>query len=252
MTMQWNLEKLEQGLRERIEPFLLDVEEKSDTPIVAAYLTGPASRGEWNSSLPELELLLVFDRIDEDLLEALASLGIRYGKTGIKAPLLLTSEYVTRAHDVFPMEFCELKSSHLLLGGSDMLATVEIDSSHLRLQVERELRSWRLRLRQGYLRAAGDGTWMAAWFADAVPDLFPVLRGLLKLLHGDPDAGNTEMLQRLAKACEMDLGAVVEVWEARKSGTKLGKDRIRGLYQDWDQSLDVLIGKVDTLEVERV
>lgn len=249
MTMQWNWEKLEQGLRERIEPFLLEVEAKLDVPIVSAYLIGPASRGEWNSSLPELELLLVFDNIDADLLEALASLGIRHGKVGIKAPLLLTSKYVARAHDVFPMEFCEMKNSHLLLGGRDVLATVEIDSPLLRLQVERELRSWRLRLQQGYLRAAGDGAWMGAWFVDAVPDLFPVLRGLLKLLHGDPDAGNTEMVERLAKACEVDLGAVLKVWEARKSGTKLGKDRARSLYQDWDQSLDALIARVDNLEV---
>ncbi len=245
--MQINWGDIDIDLKDRLEPFLSDLNQDIPTPVNAIYLTGPSARGEFSKANPEINLLMIFDEIDTNLLDHISKLGRKYGTKGLRAPLLLTPEYLGNAHDVFPIEFLSLKTSHILLYGENGLDQVSIDSSHLRLQCERELRSWRLQLRQGYLRSAGDTAWLSNLFLEGVADIFPLLRAILVLLEGNPDAANTASLYRLEEKSGIDLSCIMKIWELRKAGKKLPKDKVFETYDLWEKALAELVQKVDGL-----
>jgi len=235
------------GVRERVELFLGAAKKAPGDTMLSAYLTGASSRGEYSTANPEIDLLLVFPAVGRELLDHLAALGRKYGGKGLHAPMLLTPEYLKNACDVFPLELFELMSSHVLIQGEDLLSGVSISDTHLRLQCERELRWWRLQLRNGYLKAAGDRGWLAGWFIDASPRLFKVMRAVLHLMGGNTNAGNTVVAERLKAASGVDMSAVVELWELRKAGKKPAKDKVFGYFERWDAALETLVEKVDAI-----
>ena len=148
MPLDYKLESVDAKIKNRIEQFLLDLENNIPEPLAAAYVIGPSARGEFDASNPEIHLLLVFEKINSRLLDHIAGLGRKYGKAGIRAPLLLTSEYLKNAADSFPVELFELKNANICLYGKNQLSELSIPLVDLRLQGERNLRSWRLHLRQ--------------------------------------------------------------------------------------------------------
>ena len=249
MPNQLSWDSVSGAIRERVDLFLNKLDEDVKAPIESVYLVGAAARDEFDPKNPEITLLLVFESLQSSVLEGIAGLGRTLGRKGFRAPIVLTMDYIHGAQDVFPVEFLDLKYNHIHLRGREVLEGVQIDPGHLRLQCERELRSWRLRLRQGLLRAAGDDRWMAAWFDNAVADIFLVLRGMLHLLGDDSQAGNTETAVRLTDLTDIDLSAFVEVWELGKSGKKPEGDGIRTLFGRWEETLLALVKKVDALEV---
>ena len=242
-----NLEGLSDELKTRIGPFVNDLQNAGIRGLRAVYLTGPAARGEFTEANPEIQLLVVADVFETPALDAIAALGGRYGKKGIRAPLLLTPEYLGNARDVFPMELLDLRHNHRHLSGEHLLGDIEVDARHLRLQCERELRLIGLQLRQAYLRSAGDGAWFTGWLYDSVPDIFPALRASLYLLGGEVQAGNTEILALLHQRTGIDLQPVGEVWNSRKEGKPPRGDKAAILYEQWRGLFAALVGRIDAL-----
>ena len=75
------------------------------------------------------------------------------GKQGNPAPLIFTQDELVRSADVFAIELLDMKRHHRMLFGADFLEDLEVPMQLHRLQVERELRTDWLRLRQAILAA---------------------------------------------------------------------------------------------------
>ncbi|RJO71570.1 MAG: hypothetical protein C4523_04370 [Myxococcales bacterium] len=243
----FDLSRVNSEIRKRLEPFLADFTKIADFPFQAAYLIGPAARGEFNASKPELQICLVADSYRPETLEAIASLGRKHGKAGIRAPLLLTPEHIQQARDVFPMSLLDLKHNHIPLAGVPLLDGIAISQMHLRWECEREARLARLHMRQAYLSSAGDAAWMARWFADEVVLLFPIFRAVLHLLGEEAKSGNTESAERLSEKTGVPLESFVAVWALRKTGKTPAVSAVKQLYVEWDEAMRQLIGKIDAL-----
>jgi len=245
--MEHSWESVPQAIRKRVEPFLSELTIKAPSMPVSIYLVGPSARGEFSEVNPEIHILLVYEVIEKLLLDFISSLGAKFGSKGLRAPLLLTREHLRDAADVFPIELLDYKHSHTRISGEPLLEGMCVEKAHLKIQCERELRLWQIHLRQGYIKAAGDGSWLAGWFLERVPDLFPVLRAVLFLLGGDPDAGNTEAALRLSEATKTDLSPIIEIWTMRKTGTKLSGKKATEYFEKWTGAMDRLMKIVDEL-----
>src|SRR5699024_2922488 len=71
---------------------------------------------------------------------------------GSPSPLLLSETELVTSTDCFAIEFHDIKTEHRILHGKDVIATLDVDDSFYRAQVEHDLRAKLLRLRQ---KAAG-------------------------------------------------------------------------------------------------
>ncbi len=250
MSQSFDFSGVDKQVASRIEPFceaLIGISGEEKDSLISAYLIGPAARGEYLDNNPDIQLVLIYETISIDLLNGIAALGKRFGSKGLRAPLLLTLDYLSGGQDVFPMEFLDLSRAHICLYGANQLADILVDREHLRLQVERELRTWRVQLRQNYLRAAGDETWLAKWFQERVTDVFPVLRASLDLLGGDAYAGNTDTVKRLVSLAPIDGDAFITVWERHKAGKTIDRADVRRVFEAWLISVGKLVETIDAL-----
>ena len=214
----------------------------------AAYVIGPAARGEFDPSRMQVQVLLVADRYPQKLLDTIASLGRAWGRKGITAPLLLTPEYLTRATDAFPVELFDLVHNHLHMGGEDLLKAVRVDDRHLRVHSERELRLLRLNLRQAYVRAAGDSGFLADYLVETVPAVLSAMRVVTHLTGGDPAQGNTAVARFLADSRGLDVLDVLSLWELHKRGGRLSRDEAARVCASLDDLLATLVTLVDALD----
>jgi predicted nucleotidyltransferase len=119
----------------------------------AAVLYGSAVSGDFHEKHSDLNVLCIVERAAADDLEHLHPAAEWWARQGNPAPLVFTLDELVRSADVFAIELLDIKAQHRMLFGEDPLASLEVPLRLHRLQVERELRTDWLRLRQAILAA---------------------------------------------------------------------------------------------------
>ncbi len=179
----WNALRPEVG--DRIRPFMESVAASLGSHLQCAAVTGSAVVQGPDFDSTTIHSVLVFDELALRYVEEIAPLGKKYGRKGVAAPLVMSSEYIRESLDVFPLEFLSIKLAHVTVHGKDVFEKLEIPPADLRRQCERELKSFLIRLRQGYLSSAGNVRVLEKVLRDAASSFFSIVRGVLHLLHAE-------------------------------------------------------------------
>ncbi len=128
------------------------VQESFGEQLVSVVLYGSGAAGDHQSKFSDWNILCVLTAIGRSELAASEKVFRWWREQGSPAPLLLTENEVATCTDCFAIEFHDIRRSHRVLFGKDVIAPLEIDDSFYRAQVEHDLRAKLLRLRQ---KAAG-------------------------------------------------------------------------------------------------
>jgi len=182
-----------------VEEFAREVSGALGPRLVALLLYGSAARGPYVAGRSDMNTLLVCDRIDDGLFTALESLVRAWTRAGHPPPLILTEQEWNDSADAFPIEYEEMREAHRLLAGRDPWAGIVVRREDVRRQLEYELLSKLVRLRQAYTAFWSDPRRLTAVVRSSVSGLLTMLRSVLRLSGVTPPA-HPEALVRDAAA----------------------------------------------------
>ncbi|MFH1419954.1 MAG: hypothetical protein ABII12_16900 [Planctomycetota bacterium] len=184
---------------------------------------------EYDPSRSAAASVLVLNKIDLKLLHNLAEQGAAFGRDHIRAPLVMTPDYINASLDTFPLEFLEIQQRHATLIGRNFFDDLAFEPDHMRLQCEREFKRILIQLRQGLLAAAGREKLLGELEAAVGDELIRTLRGLLWL------KGRKEPLPRpevLAEGEKLVDGSLSGLRTAIQQYGEHGWAEFTGLYED--------------------
>ena len=119
----------------------------------SVILYGSAATEEFHAKHSDLNLLCIVEQADATRLEAIHGAVEWWIRRGQRAPLVFTLDEFRGSADVFAIELLDMKSRHRVLHGENVLADLQVPLQFHSIQVERELRTNWLRLRQAILAA---------------------------------------------------------------------------------------------------
>lgn len=119
----------------------------------AVVLYGSAVAGEFHEHHSDLNILCILEHVSSADLEKLHPIAEWWAKKGNPPPIVFTMDEIVRSADVFAIELLDMKRHHRMLFGADFLESLEVPMNLHRLQVERELRTAWLHLRQAVITA---------------------------------------------------------------------------------------------------
>lgn len=114
----------------------------------AVVLYGSAATSEYQSGHSDVNVLCLLGRAALGDLEKLHYVIEWWMNEKNPAPVIFTHEELVRSSDVFAIEMLDMKHRHRMLFGEDFLEKMDVPMRLHRLQVERELRTNWMRLRQ--------------------------------------------------------------------------------------------------------
>jgi predicted nucleotidyltransferase len=213
----------------------------------SVILYGSAAAGEHNEHFSDLNVLCVLTRITPVELAVSAPIFEWWGKLGNPSPLLLSEEEVRTSTDCFPIEFHDIQERRRVLFGADLIQDLVIDRTFYRAQVEMELRSKLLRLRQKAADVLSNKPALLRLMIDSVPNFLVLARHAL-LVSGLP-AGfrKREVVRHLP-----DIGADGTPFDTLldlRDQSKLARDvDPEELFASYLKQIEALVSHVDRLE----
>jgi len=148
----------------------------------SVVLYGSKASGEDVKSHSDANVLVISENITLANLTKLSPATKKWAKAGNPPPVIFTAEEFFNSADVFPIEFLDMKDNSKLLFGQDFLTSLPVEKSNIRHQIEFDLRSKLLKLRQGYLSLHGNDKAVQALLIDSISSTLAVFRQTASLL----------------------------------------------------------------------
>ncbi len=231
------------------EPFFLDILSQHKDDIISLYIIGSAVTGDFHTVHSDINTLIVVKDVQIPFIDFLATLGKRYGKRKLRAPFIMTCNYINRSLEVFPLEFLEMKQIHQLVYGENVLKDIKIEKADVRIQCERELKGKIQHLCQGYIKSMGNRTLLTNLLINSISGYFPIYRGILFLYDQKIPRERRDVIYAMQECCNVDLNIFAKLLELRTKNVYPPRETLNEIFQDLYRVLEAITKKVDEYEI---
>ncbi|MBI3595403.1 MAG: hypothetical protein HY200_10645 [Nitrospirae bacterium] len=166
---------------------------------------------------------------------------------GITPPLFTSLDFLEQSRDVFPIEWQEIISHHILLYGQNPF-TFSIDRQDLRRECEREVRKIQVRLRQAFLETEKKPAEIEHLAMTSLNSVFPVLRSLLLIQHESPPIEREKLIELFFRKHHLSPAPFLKIW-AIKKGKLISKEEYLGWFEDYLNQLEELSKLIDQIRL---
>lgn len=230
------------------EELVNDLTRSFNENLLSAVMFGSAVTPRYVAGKSDINIVLV---VVDDSIEAMAELNRiekEWGRRNVVFSFFFTPAYIQRSLDVYPMEFLEIKNSHVILYGSDFFTNLTLKPALLRLQCERELKGKLLHLKREYIRWRHRKSALRDLLNISFSQFLIVFRGLLNI------SGNREIPHSAAELCAA-LGQVlgVEIKPLHRIAAHpfpSNKKEIDELFSGYIKAVEAITLAVDNMSIE--
>ena len=180
-----------------------------------------------------MNTLCVTERIGTDELIKLNKTVRWWSKKKQPTPIFLSREEIRNAHDAFAIEFLDIKAAYQILHGEDVVANISVDPSHHRHQVEHELRSRLLRLRERYVAAQNDRRELTQLLVQSLPSFATLFRHVLILKGEQPPVKKDQVFQQASQHLSLSAKPFESVLRVRQGTKRLSTQDIHSIFEDY-------------------
>ena len=242
--------KIPKRPEEIFQEFTRDYQAIFRDDLKSIILYGSGARGQYIPKKSDLNFLIVLTEAAMDRLRETFPLIRKWRKRRVNIPLFLTEEYIASSLDSFPVEFLNLRDSHVLVFGRDVLEELPFDKKNIRLQCERELKGKLLLLREAFLDSEGKARGLGQVSSTSLTAFLSLFRALLFLRDREIPRHNDELISTTAKEIGFDENPFMEVLRVREGKAKPRREQMEGIVEKYLQAIRELWKNVDQLEIK--
>ncbi len=224
------VERLHDAARENLESIIL---------------YGSAARGDFHEAHSDLNVLCILRSLRAAELARVSAMVKWWTSVQHQPPPLFFSvEELRQSADVFAIEILDMQQSHRVLYGTDVVAGISVPMNLHRVQVEHELRTLLLKLRQHLLRDAGNQHELGAVLAKSFSSVLTLLRHTLIAFQDKPPDAANDIVARIAALTGAGAQAFETVRGLREA-KNLDKNAVLPAYDGYLTALEKVITALD-------
>ena len=232
-------------MEEKFNELIEWIKSAAATNLKAVVLYGSAVAGEFHEHHSDLNILCVLEHVSSADLEKLHPIAEWWAKKGNPPPIVFTMDEIARSADVFAIELLDMKRHHRMLFGADFLESLEVPMNLHRLQVERELRTAWLHLRQAVITAPRKNEIHLELMVRSVSSFCVLFRHALLALGQGEAHGKREAVEAMAVVSGANPAGFQTILDFRAGKIKEKEVDVEVTLQTYLEFVEVASNEVD-------
>jgi hypothetical protein len=231
-----------------IAEFVERLKQAAGTNLECLTLFGSAVSEEFHAGFSDVNMLCIVRELSAATLDTLAPAFAWWTRKKYPAPLVFSRAELESSADVFAIELFDICQRHRVVYGEDMFKTMQVPMDKHRVQVEHDLRTKLLTLRQLYIQAAGDDGRVRRLMLDSVPNFGTLFRHAMIVMGMQPGTHRADAVRGLAGNLKFDPGIFLELLEVRAGKARESQVDARRGFAQYMEGIDKVIQAVDALK----
>jgi hypothetical protein len=213
--------------------------------LVSVLLHGSAASGNFVEGHSDQNLIVVLKDGSLPALKRALPAVWRWRRQGQPIPVFFSMDGLARSVEDFPVEFLDLRDGYRVLAGADVIAPLKIAGTHLRHQIEHELKGKLLRLRRSYFEVGGRRKELLRVMVQSVSGTLVLFRHALRLFGEEPPVKKIDALDALARKISFDADVLREIANMKTGAKPAGDPDV--LLDRYLKAIDDVLAAVDAL-----
>lgn len=233
-------------VHDALKGLLRDLQKTHGENLASVVLYGSAAAGDHAELRSDYNLLITLKRITpEDLRLAQAPMR-EWQRLGHPLPVYFTTEELSDAADVFPIEFHQMANARVVLFGQDPFELIKLSDANLRHQTEYELRSKLIQLRRMYIPASVSIEKLCDLMSDSLASFASLFRAVL-ILHGqEAPIAKPDVVRATVREFALDAEPFERIFAFRAGGDlPPTESQANDVFAAYMEQLDRVIQVVD-------
>lgn len=235
-----------------LQEFVDRVKAAAGANLVSVVLYGSALSPDYHPDFSDLNILCVVRDLEKPTLDALVPATEWWVGKKNPMPLIFSKDELLLGADIYPIELIDMKRRHRVLFGEDLLEGLEIPLTLHRIQVEHDLRTNLLRLRQRYLATHGKSGKVRDLMLESVSSFLTLFRHAVIVMGGPPPASRREAVQQLGEKLGFDPAIFIALMDARASHAGAKAIDPESVFPKYLQGIDAVVRAVDALPGQKL
>jgi predicted nucleotidyltransferase len=231
----------------QITDFVNRLKQAAAANLECVALFGSAANGEFHADYSDINILCVVRELSAPVLETLAPAITGWTKNKFPAPLVFSRAELEQSADVFAIEMLDIRQHHRILHGEDLFGNLSVPMNLHRIQLEHNLRTKLLTLRQSYIQAAGDNKRVRRLMLDSVSNFATLFRHTLIAMGEQPAPTKSDNIQRLAARIKFDPGIFLKLLQVRERTSKENEIETATAFAKYLDGINTVVQAVDAL-----
>jgi predicted nucleotidyltransferase len=200
----------------KLQQLVQRLQEAGGDNLLSVVLYGSAAREEFHEQYSDVNVLAIFRDLSGAALSAITPV-VRWWshEERFTPPLTMTLNELRESADVFAIELFDIQSTHKTLFGEDVVSSIQVPMNLHRVEVEHELRTILLRLRQHFLLAPGNEDELRRVLAKAISSVITLFRHALITSGKNPAEGKPKVLEQAGEVFGFDARPLQTILELR-------------------------------------
>jgi predicted nucleotidyltransferase len=199
------------------------LKEAAHANLEAVILYGSAAREDFDEGHSDLNVLCVMRSLAVEELKRVAPVVSWWEKEQKEPPpLLFTEKELRESADVFSIELLDIQRNHRVLFGKNPVEGIVVPTNLHRVQLEHDLRTVLLRLRQHFVLFAGNERELRGVMAKSISSVKTLLRHTLIAFGEEPPHAWDAVFAQVGKLTGADANAFAKALELRRNGAANG------------------------------
>ncbi len=216
--------------------------------LTSVIMYGSAVTHEYKPGKSDINMAVVLE--NNRISEIARSIEIqkKWRRFGVTTPFFMTKSYIESSLDTYPIEFLDMQSNYRVLHGEDVLASLDINREHLRLQCERELKGAALHIRKAFISGATSARELDFILRASLRALFPIFKALLVLGDKNIPKTKSDIVSGVEDLYNMGSSVLSEIFHSSPKQFKGSYERIFDRYAG---IIDSLVKAVDSMRISQ-
>ena len=224
-----------------------DYQKVFGSDLVSLILYGSAAAGHYVKGKSDINLLVVLTSAGMDKLADVLDTVQIWKKSRVAVPLVMTKAFMESSLDCYPIEFLNMRNSHILIYGENVLEQLKFKPEDLRLQIERELKGKLILLRNGYLEAGGSARQLKQLISRSLTAFTSIFNALLYLKKESAPHNRRDTIKELAKLFTFDAEVFLACADIKEAADKLSGKEVEEVFKKYLREVEKICNIVDAL-----
>jgi predicted nucleotidyltransferase len=218
--------------------------------LVSIVLYGSAAREDFHEQFSDVNVMVVLQRLRPDSFASISAV-LRWWSHDekLRPPMIVTLEDLRESADVFAIELLDIQRSHKTLFGQDVAAAIDVPMNLHRVEVEHELRTTLLRLRQHLLLSPDNEEELRAVLAKSITSVLTLFRHALIALGENPPHERPQLLEKAGQVFGFDAQPLRSILELRNEGAH--SEDVHKLYHAYMSAIQRVAHELDARAPKR-
>ena len=215
--------------------------------LVSVVLHGSAASDDFHPEFSDVNTLAVVNELGLSAMQAISSVVVWW--TGLKypPPLFFTSRELHAVADVYAIEMLDIKARHRILHGKDVVQNLEVPMALHRVQLEHEIRTKLLLLRQHYMGSAKDEARIRHLMLDSVSSFLALFRHTLIAMGEAPPHHKRDVAARIAARLGFDPLPLEQLLQVREHTLRAEELNVDQVFTGYVRAIEQVAQAVDAL-----